>query len=1097
MKLSLHTPALLPLLLLTACSDPTSAPPAEEVLLIRERAAAWFGEDRYEEARRELAPLVASDDALAEDLLRAAQVEFAANQATAAGVFLDRAAPEAADAPTLHFLRGQLHREAGEIEAAITSLERAHELAPGCLATRLALGAALDDLDRSEEAEACYQAVVDAGIENAGSWYVSAVYRLGRLLIEDGRVDEGQRYTAMRQTLEAEGIPVPVESILRLGNFGRMLPPPPTGVAAPAGSAELSWAARELPFAETAPIANIWARDLDGDARPDLLGQTAEALIAWRNDPSQGWQESVTFEGAADVVVTFDADNDEDLDLFVAEGEAGRFIIQSDEGWAEAAELRLALSGKVHAATAVDFDHDGDLDILCVGDFGARLYRNDGADEPESGGSFQDASEAASLPTAGSWRWCIIEDFDSDQDVDLLLGGPGELLLASSLRAGRFEDQTARLPEGTTLSAPPIVADFNADGRPDLWARDADLRYVQRPDNTFSTLEAVRPRPGSRAVDLDLDGTLDLVSPTELRLRAAVEGETSVALAAPFSPDARAVWADFDEDRDVDAVLLKGGALSLVENTGASGLAFRLSPRGLRDNRRAVGAIIEVRAHGVYRRIFWNGMPQLIGIGDGEKIDVLRLRWPNGVVQTHIDLDLSDQSIIDDPDAVFGEFTQKTGLIGSCPFLYTWNGETFEFISDVLGITPLGLPMAPGMLVPPDHDEFVYVSAEQLKEKDGELVLQFTEELREVTYLDRATLIAVDHPEDTEVHPNERFTFPPFPEHHTHTVRDPLAPLRAVGSDGRDWAKELSEIDLVHATPMQREKHQFRGMSKPWFLDLEFDPEAVADAKKLRLFLTGWLNWSNASANMAAAYHPRVQFLPPLVQVPDGQGGWRDTGPPVGFPAGKSKTMVLDLSEIMVREDPRIRLFCTLQLYWDRITLATDGDDAPMIQTELEPASAHLWERGFSAPLNEEGGSTPEEFTWDCLALFGRWDQHPGMYTRFGDCLELLGEIDDRMVIMGSGDCLTLRFDAAELPELPEGWRRDWLVFLDGWAKDRDPNSINALEVEPLPFHGMSGYPYPETESFPDGELHQRWRREWNTRPARRWLPDLTSQPGS
>jgi len=1080
---------------LAACSGASEAPTSEEVLLIRERAAAWFGEERFEDARQELTPLVSGEDALAEDLLRAAQVEFAANQADAAMLFLDRAASSAGDDPTLPFLRGQLHRESGRIEEAVSQLERAHELAPACLATHLALGAAYDDLDQRGEAEACYQAVVDAGIENAGSWYVSAVYRLGRLLIEDGRVDEGQRYTSMRQSLEAEGIPVPVESVLRLGNFGRMIPPPPTGEAAPAFAASITWEERPAPFTPSARLVSLWAHDLDGDSRPDLLVQTAESVLASRNDPGTGWTVSEAFSGAADLVIAFDIDNDEDLDLFISSGETGRFITQDLDGWSEAEALRLTLAGSVHAAAPVDFDHDGDLDLLCVGDFGARLYRNDGADEPESGGAFHDASEGASLPTSGTWRWCTIEDFDSDQDVDLLLGGPGELLLASSLRAGRFEDQTSRLPQGTQLSAPPIVADFDADGRPDLWARDGDFRLQQTAANSFVRVEATRPSPGAAALDLDLDGTLDLASGAELRWRAGVEGERSTTPGDAFTPAERTVWADFDEDRDMDAVLLIDGALRLVENTGESGRAFRLSPRGLRDNRRAIGAIVEVRAHGVYRRIFWRGEPQLVGVGDGEKIDVLRLRWPNGIVQTHIDLDLTDQAIIDDPDAAFGEYTQKTGLIGSCPFLYTWNGETFEFISDVLGITPLGLPMAPGVLVPPDHDEFVYVSGEELRVKDGELVMQFTEELREVTYLDRAQLIAVDHPEGTEIHPNERFTFPPFPEHHTHTMRGPLAPTRAVGSDGRDWASELKAIDLVHATPMVREKHQFRGMAKPWFLDLEFDPERVADAKKLRLFLTGWLNWSNASANMAAAYHPRVQFLPPLVQVPDGQGGWRDTGPPVGFPAGKSKTMVLDVTDILVREDPRVRLFCTLQLYWDRIVLATDADDASMVQTLIEPASANLWERGFSAPLNEEGGSKPEDFTWDRVALFGRWDQHPGSYTRPGDCLELLTEIDDRFAILGAGDCLTLRFSASGLPELPEGWRRDWLVFLDGWAKDRDPNSKSALEVEPLPFHGMSGYPYAPTESFPTDELHQRWRDEWNTRPARRWVPDLTTRP--
>jgi hypothetical protein len=1093
----LHTPKplplLLPLLLCFACAKQSEAPTTEQTLLIRERAAAWFGEDRYEAARLELAPLVSSTSARAEDLLRAAQVEFAANDPEAAALFLDRAASGAGDDPTLPFLRGQLQRESGRIEEAVAQLERAHTLAPNCLATRLALGAAYDDLDRREDAEACYRAVVDAGIENSGSWYVSAVYRLGRLLIEDGRVDEGQRFTAMRQTLEAEGIPVPVESVLRLGNFGRMEPPAPSGAGAPPYAAAITWAAAPTPFTTSDPILSIAAHDLDGDSRTDLLCQTATSVLAARNDPDTGWSLREAFAGTPDHLLAFDSDNDEDLDLLVCEGTVARIITQGVDAWAETEALRFELPGSVHDAAAVDYDHDGDLDILCVGDFGARLYRNDGADEPENGGAFHDASAAASLPTSGTWRWCTIEDFDSDQDVDLLMGGPGELLLASSLRAGHFEDQTARFPAGTQLSAPPLLADIDADGRTDICARDGNFRLLQSADHSFRRVEAQRPAPGAVALDLDLDGALDFASSAELRWRVGLQGELAVPPGEPFLPGARAVWADFDGDRDIDCILLGSGALRAIENTGTSGRSFRLSPRGLRDNRRAVGSIVEVRAHGIYRRIFWRGEPQLIGVGAGETIDVLRLRWPNGVVQTHIGLDLTDQSIIDDPDAAFGEYTQKTGLIGSCPFLYSWNGERFEFLTDILGITPLGLPMGPGMLVPPDHDEFVFISGEQLAERDGEFVLQFTEELREVTYLDRTQLIAVDHPVEIEVHPNERFTFPPFPVHHTHTVRDPLPPTRAQGSDGRDWASELSHRDQVYAVPMLREREQYRGMARPWTLDLEFDPERVRDAKKLRLFLTGWLNWSNASANMAAAYHPRVQFLPPLVQVPDGQGGWRDTGPPVGFPAGKSKTMALDLTEIMVREDPRIRLLCTLQLYWDRIVLATDDDDAPMIQTPIELSSANLWERGFSAPLNSEGSDTPEDFTWDRVALFGRWDQHPGNYTRYGDCLELLEEIDDRFVILGSGDCLTLRFPASGLPELPVGWRRDWLIFFDGWAKDRDPNTIDALTVEPLPFHGMSGYPYAATESFPTDDVHSAWRSEWNTRPARRWVPDLTT----
>jgi hypothetical protein len=85
---------------------------------------------------------------------------------------------------------------------------------------------------------------------------------------------------------------------------------------------------------------------------------------------------------------------------------------------------------------------------------------------------------------------------------------------------------------------------------------------------------------------------------------------------------------------------------------------------------------------------------------------------------------------------------------------------------------------------------------------------------------------------------------------------------------------------------------------------------------------------------------------------------------------------------------------------------------------------------------------------------------------------------------MGSGDELRLAFDAAALPPLPAGWVRDLLVEVDGWAKDGDANTAFSQTVEPLPFHGMSRYPYPPEESFPDGPEHRRWREAWNTRPA-------------
>src|SRR6185503_6645453 len=114
---------------------------------------------------------------------------------------------------------------------------------------------------------------------------------------------------------------------------------------------------------------------------------------------------------------------------------------------------------------------------------------------------------------------------------------------------------------------------------------------------------------------------------------------------------------------------------------------------------------------------------------------------------------------------------------------------------------------------------------------------------------------------------------------------------------------------------------------------------------------------------------------------PDGQGGWRDCGPPVGFPAGKTKTMVLDVTPFLQRDDLRLKLTCTLQLYWDAIRVAVDDNDAPVTITKLEPKLANLWYRGFSAPEQRRGepDQQPDRFDWDRLERVARWDQHRGM----------------------------------------------------------------------------------------------------------------------
>lgn len=1106
-------------LALLACSpDPGTKPDGAsggasvEDTLARDRVAAMVAATRYDQARSVLAPLVAREDAAQEDLLRATVIELKDGDLKAAQTFLTRVAA-GHESAAVHFLTGRIQQLEGNPGAA-DHYRQALALAPGDLASQYALAQVLEQQDQYEQAIELCERIKGAGIEDGGPWYVSSIYLLFRIhnwLSEDE--EALRKYTDLWNALQQRGLRAVKESELNEGTLARILPPPAIGNRPHAMSSTPVYEAAEIIAPELGGGSELLADDLNGDGRTDLVSVGAQGVRVALQGDDGSWHTTSIWDEAAHSLRSLDLHKDGTLDL-VFIGPQGLVLLEAagkgaQVTWSPSPLVMPAVGAGARDLEVVDADHDGDLDLLVVGAGGIRLLRNDGAGraikegaaEPLARGSFTDVSAETGLPGAGDWRWCAIEDIDGDQDVDLLCGGPGLLWIGSSLRAGRFEDVSDKMFGGADLPSQPLFADVDGDARMDCLCPSPDgdpgagRLYLQQPGGAMQPSARAIPS-GARLVEVDLDlngsvdvlwtgtdcalaGLLDVGLPSERAVRIGVgpaEGQS-------FGP---LVVADLESGYG-DALAweilhLQADGVHVQRSTGPMGKAIRIRFKGKKDNSQGIGAVVELRAGSLYRRHFWRGTTTLYGLGSREFVEVLRVTWPNGVVSSDLDVEAGNQIL----EGATGLGIQTEGLVGSCPFLYTWNGDTFEFVSDVLGITPLGLPMAPGMLVPPDHDEYVLVKGEQLQQRDGEFLLQFTEELREVTYLDHVRLDVVDHPAGTEVQPNERFTFPPFPEAHTHVMGTLHSPQRVTGSDGEDWTAALAEVDNEHAAPFERlADGQFYGLADPHWLEVEFDPHALVkagDDAPLRLVCTGWFLWTDASVNMASARTPGVAFVPPTILVPDGDG-WSPTGPPVGFPAGKTKTMVLDVSSILKRDDPRLRISSTLCLYWDSIRLSV-GEDAAQVTTALPVHGSRLWARGFSAPLPSESETSPEMFDWDTRADQARWNQHPGAYTRYGDVQALLESVDDRFVIMGAGDALELRFDAGDLPPLPEGWIRDYLVYLDGWAKDRDPNTLFALEVEPLPHHGMGMYPPPPGLEYPDDEEHRAWREEWNTRRA-------------
>jgi len=417
--------------------------------------------------------------------------------------------------------------------------------------------------------------------------------------------------------------------------------------------------------------------------------------------------------------------------------------------------------------------------------------------------------------------------------------------------------------------------------------------------------------------------------------------------------------------------------------------------------------------------------------------------------------------------------------------IFTWDGGKFRFITDVLGVSPLGAASGDGSYFPVDHDEYVQIPGEALQAVSGRYEIRIAEELREVSYLDQVKLIAVDHPASVEIFTNDKFKSPPFPEFRLFGVERRIYPVRAQDDQGRDVLPRLLHRDRTYPDGFRRD---YLDVAEPHNLDLDFGQ--AAPANRAVLILNGWVDWADGSTFMAASQAKKDLVLPYL-QVKDAAGRWQTVIEDMGIPAGKPKTISVDLTGKFLSASREVRIVTNLCVYWDEIFLSEETAAPPVRLTDIQAESADLHFRGFSTPVIHPLRKQPEGFDYARWMPVSMWNPTKGLYTRYGDVLPLIGAIDDRLVIMGSGDELRLLFPERAAGPLPAGWKRDFLLFVDGWAKDADANTAYGQTVEPLPFHAMSQYPYPPGERFSDDPAHRRYREQYNTRPALRLIRPL------
>ncbi len=848
----------------------------------------------------------------------------------------------------------------------------------------------------------------------------------------------------------------------------------------------------------------------------------------------------------------------------------------------------------------IDYDHDGDLDAYVTqsvlaeqgpdgkklvedGTMGhSALLRNNGD------GTFTDVTELTGL--AGSLRsvGAMGTDFNNDRAVDILISGGEKVRLFENQREGKFRDRsdlTSSMPSRTNGVA---VLDFDHDGWMDfvftqmdapgltLWRNNHGKSFEQIDLPETNWVRAY----GLAAFDYDNDGWVDLVAVGETK-----DGKGEVRLFRNLGPDGfkdvtadvgldkiqlkdpRAIiTGDYDGDGATDLLITQnhGPAVLLRNEGGNQNHWLRLSLKGLADNKSAIGTKVEVFAGGNRQKfeiagsngyLGQNSTDIVVGLGDSKEADIVRMLWPTGVLEDEI-------QVAGDKQQNFLEIDRRGS---SCPTLFVWNGERYEFVADMLGAGVVGHWVGPNQRDVPRPVEFIKIPRDAIREREipvsqsachpersegsmyspascmdpsplkaaaqddkapgssaKTISFRFMEPLEEAVYLDQVRLLAIDHPTDTDVYPNEYFASnPPYPPFKVvvSSNKDARPPAGAWDDHGHDVLPDL----LAHRYFGDFALTQFQGFAKPHSLTLDLG-EAYRGGP-LWLLLHGEVEYFSANS-MYAASQAGVEAISPYVEALGQDGKWKRVIDDMGFPAGGPRTMTADLSGKLPVGTRKIRITTNLQVYWDSIMIDRTEQVAPLSRRlsggrlarsagehreivefrgdvggvggtpTLQPAGR--WRYGYSVtsvplvhadlefhgyPLKIEGKPAGNvQYIYEKVSATGPYTRPAGSYTRYGDVLPLLTATDDKLAVFGSGDEVRLDFDPSHLPALPEGWVRDYFFAANGYEKDMDFYAAEGNYVAPLPFLSMGEYPYAPKKSFPLDDAHLKYLLEYNTR---------------
>ena len=1114
-----------------------ASPNPTEAARLNNLGVAYMNQQLFEKGLKEFQQAADTDPKFAIARLNVGVAFLNLQKVDEAKASLEQALKQDPKNPNAWYSLGLMAKNTGDAQSSVDAFKHVIEIDPNDADTWYFLGTAYAQAKQFPPAIDAFEHALKINPIHA-----SAEFGLSRAYQQSGSVEQAREHLKKFQYLTQNKISSPMSLAYgEQGQYSRavesplmpMKPPAQIKVTfTPDQSAGLTFKsddkfthAQSSFLGKDALGSGACFLDYDNDGHIDLLlasNGPAGGLALLHN--VSGKFDDVTAKAGLDPelhangCVTGDYDNDGYVDFALSlDGRVLLFHNEKDGTFKDVTEAAgIKADGMNIGVQFIDYDHDVDIDLYVTeggerchrgaGDNAVhcsemgqnRMFRNDG------NGKFTDVTALLKVEGNGPSTGALGTDYNNDRAVDLLVAGDVPVVFENP-REGAFKPVPIFRDRAAFPATAPGVAvlDFEHDG----WMGFA-FTHVGAPavtlwrNNHGNGFERVRlPETnlarayGVAAFDYDNDGWTDLVVAGETK-----DGKGEVRLLRNLGPDGfkdvttevgldKISWkepraiitGDYDNDGTTDLLITQNhGPAVLLRNEGAAQNHWlRLSLKGLNDNKSAIGTKVEVFSGGNRQKfeiygsngyLGQNSTDIVVGLGQSKDVDIVRMLWPTGVLQDEIE-------IAGDKQQNYMEIDRRGS---SCPTLFVWNGERYEFVADMLGAGVVGHWIGPDQRDIPRPVEYIRVPRELVHEKNGNLSFRFMEPLEEAVYLDQVRLMAIDHPAGLDVYPNEYFASnPPYPPFKIVLSRDAKAPVGAWDDHGHDVLPNL----LAHRYIGDFGMTQFQGFAERHSLTLDLGTPYAGGP--LWLLLHGEIEYFTANS-MYAASQAGLQPISPYVEALGSDGKWKRVMDDMGFPAGGPRTMTANLTGKLPEGTHKIRITTNLQVYWDNILVdrtpqvVRDNAMRPRL-TAIPLAHADLEFHGY--PYKIEG--TPAgnvRYIYEKTSATGPYTRPMGTYTRYGDVLPLLTTLDDKLAVFGSGDEVRLDFDPSNLPSLSNGWVRDYFFAANGYEKDMDFYAAEGNYVAPLPFLSMGEYPYPAKKTFPLDDAHVNYLLEYNTR---------------